>query len=444
MHISTGLHSNRIRVGIVLEADGQSEATLSWSQETDVECSLEISLDSRSIRIAADAGTLRILSGIEHEVADSIVLRTGDDVRDLRRGDGVTVEPVRTGRGFHWQKNITVTLPGELSVRARGDFLEIVNTVDVECYVACVATSEMGAAAPVALLEAQTIVARCWALALVEKKHAHEGFDVCNDDCCQRYQGTTFVNPHSIKAARDTIGQVLVYGEAVIDARYSKNCGGLVEDYTAVWDGSGTAYLVPLWDRPEPSEPAHFGDFDTYYGLDDAYCAPVHFADVDLEAMLGKVDVGGSYYRWHHLLSLDTLRMNLEKYQGARFSFVDGVEVLERGASARINRLVIRGRDEHGKPMEREVRSEYAIRQLFSESFLFSSAFTIDNADTIADDGNLKLRGCGWGHGVGLCQMGALGMALSDCPTSVILSHYYPGTRLQTLDPQTSADMDGG
>lgn len=434
MPISTGLNSSRIRVGIILRDDRQSSVVLQWTAGEVIASSVDLPRDVTMMTLCADDGLVEVRTskGVQRERVVS--LRVADDVSGLQAGDGIGVDPVRTGRGFHWQKDIGVTLPGEVSVGAHDSCLQMINTVDVESYVACVATSEMGADAPNELLAAQTIVARCWALALVEQKHRSEGFDVCNDDCCQRYQGTTYVSPHSVNAARDTAGEVLVYQDAVIDARYSKNCGGLVEDYTTVWDSEPVPYLVPLWDAPSsPGEP-HFGHFAEYYNFGEAYCAPTRFAGVDLQGMLGKVDVSGDYYRWRKKLPEETLLRNLEAYHQAEWSSVDSVDIGERGASARISSLIVKGKDRDGKRSQIQIRGEYSIRRAFSESFLYSSAFEVLNLASLATDGVIELRGCGWGHGVGLCQMGALGMALNGRSVREIVEHYYPGAELRVLD----------
>jgi peptidoglycan hydrolase-like amidase len=237
----------------------------------------------------------------------------------------------------------------------------------------------------------------------------------------------------SIRAARNTAGQVVIYDNQVIDARYSKNCGGIVEDYTAVWGGFPVPYMVPLWDAPDSPSAAHYGQFGRYYAFRDAFCASDRFAGVDLREMLGKVDVSGTYYRWHHEVAVSTLLANLRELVGADWQTIEDIKVLERGASARITAVAFQGINAAGEQDSVTVRSEYSIRQVFSDSFLYSSAFEIMNADSFRKEGFLRLRGCGWGHGAGLCQMGALGMALAGYSAGDILKHYYPGTELGSL-----------
>ncbi|MEA3287104.1 MAG: SpoIID/LytB domain-containing protein [Candidatus Marinimicrobia bacterium] len=433
MPISSGLNSDHIRVGIVLPEDNIQKITLSWSPELEVTGTppdlgtiqrLELSIHPDGIQIAGLAGNICV---------KELSLYSSDRVESIQVGSGIHLDPVIAGRGFHWEKRIAVDLPGELKITVEQNSLKIINTILVETYVACVATSEMGAAAPADLLAAQTIVARCWSMALAEAKHLAEGFDVCNDDCCQRYQGTSYLTEHSLKAAVETKGEVLVYDDQVIDARYSKNCGGMVEAYETVWEGGSVPYLIPLWDGPQQRAGQAVDDFEDLWNYTDAYCSSKRFESVDLAGMLGKVDVSGSYYRWEKTITKTDILKNLKKYTGLTWKRLDGIRIMERGPSARIKTLFLEGLDETGQSAEQMVKSEYGIRRMFSDSFLFSSAFVIKNAETLLSDDQLVLRGVGWGHGVGLCQMGALGMALDGIDYKAILAHYYPGTIFTTI-----------
>jgi len=433
MPISSGLNHKNIRVGIILPEDELKSVTLSWPVGLPVKSDTLDPLLSNEIVVEVQGTQLCVTNGSSTHLVDTFNLTCPERVEDLSTAFGIHVDPVIAGRGFHWEKRIQVDLPGFIQLSVVSNSLKLINTLDVEAYVACVATSEMGADAPADLLAAQTIVARCWSLALAEAKHLTEGFDVCNDDCCQRFQGTTFLTPHSLAAALETKGQVLVYDNAVIDARYSKNCGGMVEDYSTVWAGGPVPYLIPLWDGPEQLPGFAVDDFDVLWNYTDAYCSSTRFEKVDLGGMLGKVDVSGSYYRWEKSISKSTLLENLLKYHGLRWTKITGIRIMERGPSARIKYLIMEGVDDQGETVDQIVRSEYGIRQMFSDSFLYSSAFIIKNAPTLSADDEVTLLGAGWGHGVGLCQMGALGMALSKINYQDILSHYYPGTHLTQL-----------
>ena len=433
MPISSGLNSEIIRVGIVLPEDKIQEITISWSPGLKLETNLPDLKAAQSITLFVEdnAITFKNLTNVSTESALS--LNCPDQVELLSTKYGFHVNSVVAGRGFHWEKRIEVDLPGKLDISIQDGFLKVINFVDVEAYVACVATSEMGSEAPADLLAAQTVVARCWSLALAEAKHLSDGYDVCNDDCCQRYQGTTYLTDHSLKAAIETRGEVLVYEDKVIDARYSKNCGGMVEAYDTVWEGGHIPYLIPLWDAPEQKTGYAVDDFEKHYAYDEAYCSSKRFENVNLAGMLGKVDVSGSYYRWEQVLTKADILENLKKYTGLVWTRIDDIRIMERGPSARIKYLFLVGLDEHGIVAEQMVKSEYGIRQMFSKSFLYSSAFVIKNAESLKDDDHVVLRGVGWGHGVGLCQMGALGMALDQIAYEDILKHYYPGTQLAML-----------
>jgi len=433
MPILSGLNNEIIRVGIILPEDKIKELTISWSPGFELETKVSQIKATQSISLLVEEDALSIKNLPEIPAHSKLSLSCSDKIETLSAGYGFHLDSVVAGRGFHWEKRIEVDLPGRLEMSVQDGFVKIINFVDVEAYVACVATSEMGSEAPADLLAAQTVVARCWSLALAEAKHLSDGYDVCNDDCCQRYQGTTFLTDHSLKAAKDTRGEVLVYDNRVIDARYSKNCGGMVEAYDTVWDGGAVPYLIPLWDAPEQKSGHAVDDFEAHYAYDDAYCSSKRFKNVNLAGMLGKVDVSGSYYRWEQVITKQAILNNLKKYTGLTWKRLDNIRIMERGPSARIKYLYLVGLDEHDIPAEQMVKSEYGIRRMFSDSFLYSSAFVIKNADSIMKDDQVVLRGLGWGHGVGLCQMGALGMALDHIGYKDILKHYYPGTTLTLL-----------
>ncbi len=433
MPISSGLNSEIIRVGIVLPEDQIQEINISWSPELELVSNVPDVKATQSIALLVGNDGIIFKNIPTISTQTTLTLACPDQVDTLSTKYGFHIDSVVAGRGFHWEKRIEVDLPGKLEISIQNGFLKVINFVDVEAYVACVATSEMGSEAPSDLLAAQTVVARCWSLALAEAKHLADGYDVCNDDCCQRYQGTSFLTDHSLQAAIETRGEVLVYDEKVIDARYSKNCGGMVEAYDTVWEGGKVPYLIPLWDSPEQKPGFAVDDFEKHYAYDEAHCSSKRFENVNLAGMLGKVDVSGSYYRWEQVMTKADILKNLKKYTGLIWSSIDDIRIMERGPSGRIKYLFLIGTDENDTLMEQMVKSEYGIRQMFSDSFLYSSAFVIKNAKTLKDDDHIVLRGVGWGHGVGLCQMGALGMALEHICYKDILKHYYPGTLLASL-----------
>ncbi|MBK7096084.1 MAG: SpoIID/LytB domain-containing protein [Saprospiraceae bacterium] len=162
----------------------------------------------------------------------------------------IIVKDVIAGRGFHWAKKIDVKLAYRLIISVVNSNILLINELPLEEYLACVATSEMSSECPDTYIEAQSIVARSWMLANVEQKHVALGFDVCNDDCCQRFQGVNNLTEHSRKAARATRGKVLMYNNKIVDARYSKSCGGVMERFENLWENDPKDYMLNIPDAP--------------------------------------------------------------------------------------------------------------------------------------------------------------------------------------------------
>ncbi len=350
---------------------------------------------------------------------------------------GIKVKNVVAGRGFHWEKYIDVYLPGSIEISRMNDNLIMINVLPLEQYLMCVATSEMGAACPLSVIKSQTIIARSWLLANVEMKHRNLGMDVCNDDCCQRYQGTTFLSEHSIKGALETTGQVLIYGEKICDTRYHKNCGGVTESFENVWNGSAVPYLDSVIDIP-PDCPHSALPLDTEAKVRNwienpplAFCCPSIVPEKELKKYLGNVDKEGHYFRWHfrmtqrEITALFNLKLNLDA------AAIKSIEPLKRGKSGRLTSLAINYRDKANVDKQIVINDQYAIREAFHELFLYSSAFVVDVEEGSENiPAAFVLKGAGWGHGVGYCQIGALGMALKGYSTLEILEHYYPGVKL--------------
>ncbi|HEY3243679.1 MAG TPA: SpoIID/LytB domain-containing protein [Phycisphaerae bacterium] len=367
----------------------------------------------------------------------------------------VRVRGVRTGRGFHWQKTTDIDLPGEFEVSAHDDRLILVNEVPVEAYLAGVITSEMSGACPLEFLKSQAITARSWLLARTEDKHRDLGIDYCNDDCCQRYQGLPELSDSARGAILATYGQVLVHESGVIvDANYSKSCGGIVESPEHVWGFAKPGQYAVADAPPGRATAGFFGDcnerLDEYLEGDwlahcDAYCSPNTVPDADLGRYLGRVDDGCGRFRW----SVEYGRAELEDILRAKyFDRVGPAEAapLEtlvdlipraRGRSGRITSLAIRYFDPGKKARTSTIQDQYWIRHALSSSFLYSSAFAPEVVP--GDDGRaarIRLVGAGWGHGAGLCQIGALGMALRGHSADVIMRQYFERSALRSLyDP---------
>ena len=351
--------------------------------------------------------------------------------------NNIYLNPIKAGRGFHWQKSIPIQVLGDIRISSFESFLFVVNAIYLEDYLMCVATSEMSGKCPKALLEAQTIAARSWILAAEEKKHKHLGLDACNDDCCQRYQGITNLNKESIKAANNTRGRVLVHNEIICDARYSKSCGGITEDNNNVWDMNQKPYLCSVYDGKTSKEYDVSNDISFRKWLLDetsSYCSPNFIAEKNLDKFLGNVDKKGNYYRWSISYNNNEIISLIFEKTGKKFKTIINLIATKRGKSGRVLSLDIIGILNDNTTFSLAIESEYEIRRILHPEFLYSSAFTIEsNSKHNNETKRFTLNGAGWGHGVGLCQIGALGMALDGEKTEEILLHYYQSTRIRNL-----------
>jgi stage II sporulation protein D len=360
--------------------------------------------------------------------------------RQIKPYSGIKVAGILAGRGFHWQKLIDVHLPGKLEFATNGGQLILINELPLEKYLMCVATSEMSARCPSAFLETQTIAARSWILANVEKKHIHLGFDVCNDDCCQRYQGTGQLTRQSIRGAEHTRGQVLLYQDHICDARYSKSCGGMMERFSTIWDGQDYDYLqvTPDTDQTTAKNIAPLNSeqlvIDWINQVPPSFCSSRSIAEKKLHKYLGQVDEKGKYFRWQVVYTQSEICNLLnEKLNIAAQAILDLVP-LARGGSGRIIRLQITYLDDKGKESKIIVQRDVHIRRALHKEFLYSSCIYFSKKTGTGNfPSEFIIHGAGWGHGVGLCQIGALGMALQGHVTAEILDHYYPGSILTTI-----------
>ncbi len=359
-----------------------------------------------------------------------------DDI-DMANKVGLKVNGVISGRSFHWKKNINVYLSGILEIKGIENSLTLINELPIEEYLMCVATSEMGRECPVELIESQTIAARSWMLANVEQKHIKHGFDVCNDDCCQRYQGTTHLSEQSIEGALNTRGKVLIYDNQICDARYSKSCGGVMETFENVWEDTPLDYMQPLPDAPE-----NFNNINLPLDSEEkvekwltsvphTFCSPHTIPEKDLHKYLGSVDEEGSYFRWEFVYSQEELTKLLNRKQDLGADNIIDILPLKRGFSGRLTavRIIFQKNNE---TKEHIVKDQYDIRDAFHDSFLYSSAFIIkkDNHEIPKE---FRLVGGGWGHGAGYCQIGAVGMALKGHTTQEIVYHYFPDSKLEQI-----------
>lgn len=341
------------------------------------------------------------------------------------------VDNIKIGLGFHWQQEVQMLLPGIVEVYINPDgTADLVNEPDMDDYLTSVISSEMSGDAPLEFLKAHAIVSRSWVMGKILHRHTesdegklytgsevrgwedtadHETFDVCADDHCQRYQGVARVNPDVSRAVAETSGVVLADNHgSVIDARFSKCCGGRTELFSTCWQDVDYSYLA---------------------SFDDPYCRPDRLPSAKLQRVLDSVLMKydrrtTDYFAWKHRVKAHDVAQRMKTMFGIDTGQIFELKPDKRGPSGRIKRLRIEAAN--GTFF---VGKELTIRRLLSASCLYSSAFDI----TGEPDSTFLLTGRGWGHGVGLCQIGAAVMAAEGATFEKILSFYYPDTKLLTI-----------
>ena len=342
---------------------------------------------------------------------------------------GVTI-----GVDFHWERKQDQTFAGSLKFIVEDGKVTAVNRVGIEDYLVSVISSEMKASASLEFLKAHAVISRSWVLSQMEGRHSgkdapmklpqvpgelirwwdhddHKSFDVCADDHCQRYQGLTNAVGEIVRQAVDeTWGQVLTYDGAICDARFSKCCGGMMERFSTCWEDRDYPYLQALPDTPG-EEPAGRCFCDT---SDERILAQV-LNDYDLETK--------DFYRWEVRYTRAQLSELVSRRSGVVFGEIRNLVPVQRGPSGRISRLKV-----VGSARTMVVGKELMIRRMISESHLKSSAFDVE-----WERDEVVLRGRGWGHGVGLCQIGAAVMSFEGYGYKDILGHYYPGANIERI-----------
>lgn len=365
-----------------------------------------------------------------HRIAGATTLVPADPETCAFALDDVTI-----GIGFHWERKERQVFRGALRVIRRPGGLTVVNDLSLEAYVASVISSEMSATCPLELLKAHAVIARSWlkgpsALGGASPaaapegevvrwygREAHAGFEVCADDHCQRYQGITKAVSTAVEeAVRGTDGEMLLVDGAICDARYSKCCGGLTEAYATAWDDQEIPYLVSFPDGLREPAPEDLESF--------IRSSPAAFCNTRDAGLLSRILPGfdqetRDFFRWTVTYGPEELGELVRSRLGVDLGPIVALEPLARGPSGRIWRLRVAG--ERGVLV---VGKELEIRRALSRSHLYSSAFVVDRDA----EGRFVLRGAGWGHGVGLCQIGAAVMAERGRGYREILAHYYPGT----------------
>lgn len=373
-----------------------------------------------------------------------------------------SLSDVTIGVNFHWERKETQTFLGTLRFVVESDKIVAINELPVEKYLESVISSEMSATSSLELLKAHAVISRSWLLAQMKKRREvaesgnnffsftkkedtlirwydredHTLFDVCADDHCQRYQGITKeTSPHVAEAIRQTKGQILMDGDEICDARFSKCCGGITEEFQYCWEDTPKTYLTAVRDialgvehtlpnltNEEEAEKWIRFNPPAFCNTQDKKILSEVLNDYDQETV--------NFYRWKETLSQEKLQQLIADKLKMDLGAILDMKAVERGKSGRISKLQIIGTEKTftiGKELE--------IRRTLSDSHLLSSAFVVDKYDK-DEQGvpqRFELIGAGWGHGVGLCQIGAAVMGEQGYHYDAILLHYYQGAEIKKL-----------
>ena len=364
-----------------------------------------------------------------------------------------TLHDVVIGVNFHWQRKESQSFKGILRFIIEDGEVRAINRIDVEEYLVSVISSEMSATSSLEFLKAHAIVSRSWLYAqLLRKDKVRQGtlgwenddetvrwyaredhtlFDLCADDHCQRYQGVTRAyNPNVTRAVRETANLVLKYEGEVCDARFSKCCGGITELFSSCWEDGHLGYLQAFRDVDNGENVPVVMDEETarrwIEGNPASYCATSDRA-ILAQILNGYDQETNDFYRWQVEYTQEALSVLIARRSGIDFGVITELVPLERGASGRITRLRV-----VGSKASRVVGKELEIRRWLSKSHLYSSAFVVDKV-LKGDNVVFVLKGAGWGHGVGLCQVGAAVMGEKGASHVQILAHYYRGAIIELV-----------
>ena len=331
---------------------------------------------------------------------------TAPKIEFEQRENTFLLKNVRIGIGFHWDRLEDQEFQGQLeiveSLKTNDKKLfTAVNTLDLEDYLCSVISSEMSANSPMELLKAHAIISRSWALRAMQHPN-HEGYHVCADDHCQRYEGLRRINERAVQAVHETAGQVLLYNDQICDCRYYKCCGGRSEIWRTCWEDIDVPYIQ---------------------SVECPYCGRV--SERTLRLVLNDYDLETrDFHDWEVTYTSEELGTIIRTKSGIDFGDIVDLIPLHRGASGRVDCLRIVG-TKHTEDIGKELK----IRLWLSPTCLYSSWFEVEKIPNFPFP-IFNLRGHGWGHGAGLCQIGAAQMATEGFAYKQILAHYYVGTRI--------------
>jgi stage II sporulation protein D len=412
--------------------------------------------------------TVRLEGAFTIRCLDGRLVLFDDEEVEVMKGENIlctslngatfTLKDVTIGINFHWERKENQTFEGNARfVEMQDGSITAINDIVVEDYLKSVISSEMSAEAPFELLRAHAITSRSWLVAMLHKqmqvknvgtptlrsheteseivrwydREDHSLFNVCADDHCQRYQGISkIISENATKAIEDTRGVLLVHHDEVCDARFYKACGGLTENFENAWEDTAVPYLRSVSDAERSySSKANEPEARKWIlSSPEAYCNTNDGAI--LKQILPSFDQETTdFFRWRVDYQREELEKIVQERSGIDFGTITALVPLQRGPSARITRLQI-----IGTKRTMVVGKELEIRRWLSKSHLYSSAFVVDaDRDAKGMPTRFTLYGAGWGHGVGLCQIGAAVMAARGKKAEEIVLHYFPGASLQKL-----------
>lgn len=379
---------------------------------------------------------------------DELLFEPADEMRNSFELRGVTI-----GINFHWERKENQSFRGSVMFIVENSKVTAINILGVEEYLTSVISSEMSATASLELLKAHAVISRSWLLAQIDKneeitasgseystmkesedelirwydREDHTRFDICADDHCQRYQGITRASTAIVRAAiEQTRGELLMYNRRICDARYSKSCGGVFEEFHNCWEEKDMPYLVKQRDsKTETAIPDLTIEENAREWI---LSSPESFCNTTDKKVLSQVlnnydQETVHFYRWEVKYSASQLSDLIRRRSGTDYGDILDLIPVERGTSGRLVKLKI-----VGSKKSRTIGKELEIRRTLSESHLYSSAFVVEKSGGSPDKPEeFILKGAGWGHGVGLCQIGAAVMGEKGFKYNEILTHYFPG-----------------
>lgn len=362
------------------------------------------------------------------------------------------LKDVTIGINFHWERKEPQRFKGVLKLIIEGEKLTAINIIHVEDYLTSVISSEMSAHASLELLKAHAVISRSWLLNKTKTEktdkmgneelrmnselikwydhEAHTHYDVCADDHCQRYQGITRAStPQAIEAVSSTRGEVLMYNGMICDTRFSKCCGGALEEFQNCWENVRYPYLLGKRDDKTNNE---LPDLTTEVNANQwIRTSPSAFCNTQDKKILSQVlnnydQETTDFYRWKVSYTQQELSELIYNRSGIDFGKIIDLIPIERGTSGRIVKLKI-----VGTLQTLIIGKELEIRRTLSPSHLYSSAFVVNKEGQEEIPSRFTFTGAGWGHGVGLCQIGAAVMGERGYTYKEILSHYYPESTVE-------------